>query len=251
MSSDPSYLNTFRDNGHRIAAIRQQLVDFSQTHFRLEDIDAFASHLINQAGGEPAFKKVPGYRWATCINVNEQIVHHIPKGYLKPGDVVTLDTGMYYQGTTSDCATTFVVGTPQPEQAHFLSVGQKALLKAIAVSRIGSRVHDISETIQKNIESAGYSVVRTLTGHGLGQSMHEEPQIPCFISADPILKTKLTEGMVLAIEVMYMTGDWPLTTDKDGWTMSTADGSLSAVFEDDIIITPSGPELITRLLSQG
>lgn len=246
---DQAYFDTYQENGRLITKIRQQLVDFAQSHFRLEDIETQACNLIAAAGGEPAFKKVPGYDWATCINVNEEIVHAIPKGYLKPGDLVTIDTGMYYHGTTSDCATSFVVGpNHDPEIDHFLSVGRKTLDKAVAVCRPGARVRDISETIQKNIEKAGYSVVRTLTGHGIGQNMHQEPIIPCFVSSDPALKTVLKPGMVLAVEVMYMMGDWPLVEADDGWTLSTADGSLSAVFENDVIITESGPVLITPLV---
>jgi methionyl aminopeptidase len=242
----PEYLDTFRVNGKKIAKIREELVSFSQTHPKKEDIEAHACDLIKTTGGEPAFKKVPGYHWATCINVNSQIVHAIPKGYLNSGDLVTIDTGMYYQGTTSDCATSFIIGEPTIEQQHFLDVGKRTLEKAIAVAQPGNRIRDISETIQKNIEKAGYNVVRTLTGHGIGKTMHESPMIPCFVSNDPEIRTVIKPGMVLAIEVMYMVGDWPLIEAKDGWSLSTADGSLSAVFEDDIIVTPQGPEIITR-----
>lgn len=246
MSQPKPYLDIFRENGRRIAKIRQLVVQYSQTHFDLSEIDAYADHLITQSGGEPAFKRVPGYHWATCINLNEAIVHSIPKGHLKPGDLVTLDTGMYYQGTTTDCATSYVIGPPTVNQTHFLAVGQKALRKAIGQAKPGHRVKDISQAMQKQVERAGFSVVRTLSGHGLGATMHQEPQIPCFVSNDPNLKHVLTEGQVLAIEVMYMDGDWPLSQDQDGWTLRTADGSLSAVFEDDLIVTAAGPEVITQ-----
>jgi methionyl aminopeptidase len=243
---NPQNRQYFIDNGRRIAAIRDQLANFAQSHPNLADIDHHAEILIKQAGGEPAFAKVPGYRWATCININDQVVHHIPKGRLHPGDVVTLDTGMFFQGTTTDTATSFVICEATPAQTAFLKLGKTTLDKAIKQAKIGHTVRDISETIQKHIEAAGCSVVRTLTGHGLGTTMHEEPQIPCFVSPDPALKTKLREGMVLAIEVMYMEGDWPLVQDTDGWTLRTADGSLSAVFEDDVLLTRTGPLVITQ-----
>jgi methionyl aminopeptidase len=247
MSNSGQYLGIFRENGRKIAAIRGQLVDFAQIHPNLEEIETQANRLIEKAGGEPAFKRVPGYRWATCINVNDQIVHHIPTGTLKPGDVVTIDTGMYYQGTTTDCATTFVMGQASGSQTHFLNVGQKALRKAISLAKPGNQVKAISQAMQRVVEKAGYSVVRTLTGHGIGQTMHEDPQIPCYVSSDPGLRTVLKSGMVLAVEVMYMMGDWPLVEDGDGWTLRTADSSLSAVFEDDVIVTPRGPQIITAL----
>lgn len=238
--------DTYRINCQKTAEIRAKAVEFAQSHFNLADIDHYVDELITQAGGEAAFKKVPGYSWATCISVNDVLVHGIPKGTIKPGDIVNIDTGMYYHGTTSDCSTTFVVGQASPEQEHFLNVGKKTLRKAIEKARAGNRVRDISATIQKHIEAAGYNVTRNLTGHGIGKTMHEEPPIPCFISNDPNLSTKLTVGMTIAIEVMYMKGDWPLILDKDGWTLRTRDGSDSAVFEEDVLITPNGPEILTQ-----
>jgi methionyl aminopeptidase len=247
MKWDENYANIYRQNGRAIAQIKAQAVEFAKTHWNLADIDHYVDQLIRQAGGEPAFKRVPGYHWATCINVNDGIVHGVPKGTLKPGDLVNIDTGMYYQGTTTDTSTTFVIGDKTPEQRKFLNVGQDTLYKTINKAKPGRRVWDIAETIQKNIEAAGYSVTRTLTGHGVGETMHEDPPLPCFVSNDPILKTKLQAGMVLAVEVMYMAGDWPLVTDSDGWTMRTKDGSLSAVFEENVLITPKGPEVLTAI----
>ncbi len=245
MTAQSSYLDTFRINGRLLATIRQHLVDYAQTHYRLEAIEAKANELIRQVGGEPAFKRVPGYHWATCINVNDQIVHAIPKGKLAPGDLVTVDIGMFYHGTTTDCATSFTIGPPSTQQRHFLAVGRQALDHAITQARVNHCVRDISQAIQQTVEAAGFNVVRTLSGHGLGKTMHEDPQIPCYVSSDPVMNTPLKVGMVLAIEVMYMVGNWPLKQAPDGWTLSTADGSLAAVFEDDVIITSKGPEIIT------
>lgn len=245
--NDNSYFETYRENGKKIAEIRAKAVEFAQTHFNLTDIDNYVDDLIKVAGGEPAFKKVPGYKWATCISVNDVLVHGIPKGVIKPGDIVNIDTGMYYRGTTSDCSTTFVIGKPSLEQEHFLNIGKKTLKEAIKKAKPGNRIRDISATIQKHIEAAGYNVTRNLTGHGIGQTMHQDPMIPCYVSNDPSLSIRLVPGMTLAIEVMYMRGNWPLVLDKDGWTLHTRDGSDSAVFEDDILITPKGPEILTRM----
>lgn len=244
---DAKYLQNFRENGRRMAVIRDQLVAFAQIHHSKEAVELEAQKLIKAAGGEPAFMKVTGYHWATCINVNDEIVHGIPQGNFYTGDLVTIDSGMFWRGTTSDTATTFTIGEPSVEQAHFMNVGRKTLKKAIKAAVAGNKVGDISKVIQTSIEKAGFNVVRTLTGHGIGKTMHEAPAIPCFISSDPVLRTKLTPGMVLAIEVMYTAGGWRLVTDKkDRWTMRTADGSLSAVYEDDIIVMNHESEIITQ-----
>ncbi len=245
-SKNNQYFDIYRINGRKIAEIRSKAVDFAQTHFNLTDIDNYVDNLIREAGGESAFKKVSGYHWATCISVNDCLVHGIPKGYLKPGDIVNIDTGMYYQGTTSDCSTTFVIGQATPEQEHFLNVGKKTLKEAIKQAKPGNRIRDISKTIQRHIEAAGYNVTRNLTGHGIGKTMHQDPPIPCFDSSDPDLSTRIIPGMTLAIEVMYMKGDWPLVLAKDGWGLYTKDGSDTAVFEEDVLITPTGPEILTK-----
>lgn len=247
MPVNEQYFKIYRENGRKIADIKAKAVAFAQTHFNLADIDNYVDNLIVGAGGEPGFKKVPGYKWATCISVNDGFVHGIPKGTIKPGDLITLDTGMYYHGTTTDTAISFIVGEPTPDRAHFLEVGRKTLAKTIAKARAGNRIKDLAETIQKNIEAAGYSVTRNLTGHGVGKTMHEEPAIPCFISSDPALRTRIEIGMVLAIEIMYMKGNWPLVLANDGWTLATRDGSDSAVFEENVLITPKGPEIITDI----
>lgn len=247
MSINEPYFKIYRDNGRKIAAVKAKAIAFAQTHFNLADIDNYIENLIKESGGEPAFQLVPGYKWATCISVNAGFVHGIPKGQLKLGDLVTIDTGMYYQGTTTDTAISFIVGDPTPDQAHFLEVGQRTLIKTITKARAGNRIKDLAETIQKNIESHGYNVTRNLTGHGVGKTMHEEPAIPCFVSSDPALRTRIEIGMVLAIEIMYMKGDWPLIQAKDGWTLSTRDGSDSAVFEENVLITPKGPEILTDI----
>lgn len=240
-----AFLDTYRENGKRIKHIRNQVATYAQTHHSLEDIDAYAEKLILKADGEPAFKRVPKYNWSTCISVNSGIVHGIPQGTIKSGDLVSIDIGMYYQGTTTDTATSFVIGQATPSQQKFLRIGQKALAKAIKAAQPNKPIKNISKVIQTTVEKAGYNVSRTLTGHGLGETMHEEPPIPCFVNNHPKINQKLKVGMVLALEVIYMQGNWQLKLDPDGWTLRTQDNSLSAVFENDVIINPNGPEVIT------
>lgn len=245
MKNSPKRLDLFRENGKRTAAILKQLVEEARTSRSMESVEALAQKLIRQAGGEPAFMRVPGYQWATCISVNDAIVHGIPMGELRDGDLVTVDTGMFFQGTTTDTATSFVIGDSSSDKDAFLKVGRKALQMAIEAARPGNTIRQMSGAMQAVVEKAGCSVSRNLTGHGLGSTMHEDPQIPCYASPDSSQDIRLAEGQVLAIEIMYMQGDWPLETDDDGWTMRTVDGSLSAVFEHDVIVTDDIPDIIT------
>lgn len=244
---DEAYYRYYRENGKRIAEIKKQAVEFAQSHEQCAEIDAYVDRLIVKAGGEPAFKKVPGYKWATCICLNDELVHGIPKGKIaKSGDLMTIDMGMYYHGTTTDTATSFVIGQASPEQEHFLGVGRQALKKVIKAAKVGRRVRDLAEAVQETIEAAGFNVTRNLTGHAVGKTMHEEPMIPNFVSSDPVLRVRLVPGMTLALEVMYMAGNWPLVVQPDKWTMSTADGQMSAVFEEDVLLLPGTTEVLTR-----
>ena len=239
------HLDIFRENGRLISEIRNQLVDFAKSNPDKAAIDKQAEMLIKKAGGVPAFQKVDGYNWSTCICVNDEFVHGIPKGKINPGDIVTIDIGMFYKGTTTDTATTFILGQADEATQTFLQVGRDTLKQAVNQAQPGNTISDISRTIQTGIESAGYTVTRDLVGHGLGKTMHERPQIPCIVNSSPDQNVIIKPGMILAIEVMYMMGNWHLTKDDDNWTMRTADGSLSAMFETDVIITKSGPEIIT------
>ncbi len=208
----------------------------------LSDLDALAEKEILAKGAEPAFKRVPDYDYATCINVNEGLVHGIPNNYaLKSGDIVSIDLGAYYNGFNSDQCWTVEVETN--EHAEFLETGRVALKKAIKQARKGNKIGDISNAIQTTIEKKGYSVSRELVGHGVGKTLHESPFVPGF--GDINSGKKLKEGMTLAIEVIYQKGKYPITTVKDGWTVQTADNSLAAVFEHSIGITLDEPLVFT------
>lgn len=234
--------------GRHHANIKQQIVEFAQTHRNIADIDHKVKELILATGATPSFFTVPGYKWSTCINVNDSIVHGIPHGgKLKDGDLVTIDTGLYFNGYHTDSAVSFIVGEGSSETKHFLKVGYDVLKKTIAHAKPGKTIRHLSQIMQEGIESQGYNVVRQLTGHGVGEELHMDPPIPCYVSTGPEMGVKLQEGMTIAIEVMYTQGDWLLITDSDGWTMRTKDGKLSAVVEETVLITKSKPIALTAL----
>ena len=238
-----------RQGGRFLATIKQQLVKAAKPGISFEAIDRLAERLLLKTGGEPSFKRVPGYYWSTCINVNAGIVHGIPTSSqkFKSGDLVTIDTGLYFQGFHTDTSTSFVIGRATPEQELFLSAGRATLASALKAATAGAKIWDISQAIQTGIESAGYNVVRDLTGHGVGRQLHEEPAITCYTQGPREASPTISKGQALAIEVMYTMGDWHLVTAPDGWTISTVDGSPSAVFEETVIVTHHAPEVITAI----
>jgi len=212
------------------------------------EIDKLAEKLIHSNNAEPGFKKVKGYKHSICVSTNNAVVHGVPTNYkFKNGDVVGIDCGVYYKGFHTDMAETIRVGGKKNDKIDkFIETGKKALNEAIKIAIIGNRVGNISKTIQDIIEMQGYSVVRSLVGHGVGKRLHEEPEIPGFLSA-PIIKTpKLLEGMTIAIEAIYNMGksDVVLSND-DSWTIKTADESISGLFERTIAITKEGPVILT------
>jgi len=221
------------------------------------ELDALAEKLILKGGGFPAFKNVPGWDHATCVDVNEGVVHGVPSGrVLKEGDVVSVDLGVLYQGFHSDTAWTVLVRSEKcevrgwKERDRFLDVGEEALEKAIAVCQVGNRLGDVSAAIQKTVEKAGFNVVRDYTGHGIGRELHESPSVlPCFGRAGA--GEVLTEGMVLAIEVIYTSGNYKLKTLKDGWTAVTEDGKIAGLFEKTVAINKNGPQVLTNYFKKG
>jgi methionyl aminopeptidase len=217
------------------------------------EIDTLAEKLILQKGGEPGFKRVKGYHNTICVATNEIVVHGIPtKRLFAEGDVVCIDCGVYYGGLHTDMAETILLqkaereATGDLEKKRFLTVGKKALLEAIKVARAGNKVGHISETIQGIVEGAGYSVVRNLVGHGVGRELHEDPEVPGFLEGDKEKTPLLRVGMTIAIEVIYTMGKPDVEyASNDGWTIQTADKSISAVFERTVLITKDAPEVLT------
>lgn len=210
-----------------------------------KEIDGHIERLIVSKGAKPAFKGFQGYPAATCISVNEEVVHGIPDSRkLQDGDIVSIDIGAWKDGYYADAARTFPVSEISRAAAELLRVTQEGLDKGIEQARIGNRLSDIGHAVETHVVKSGFSVVKALVGHGIGQQMHEEPQVPNF--GPPSRGIALQEGLVLAIEPMVNIGGSDVFTKADGWTVVTADRSLSAHFEDTIAVTKDGPKLLTR-----
>lgn len=211
------------------------------------ELDAIGERVILERGAIPSFKNYRGYPCAVCVSINEEVVHGIPREdrVLQDGDIVSLDVGVYKEGFHADSAWTYPVGTISDEARRLLNVTRESLSQGIAQARVGNRVGHISHAVQQYVESNGYNIVRDLTGHGIGQSLHEDPSIPNFgkRSSGPVL----IAGMTICIEPMVNAGSWKVRTLEDGWTVVTADGSLSAHFEHTVAVTEDGPIVLTAL----
>jgi methionyl aminopeptidase len=210
----------------------------------LAELDALAERLILDAGCVPSFKGYRGYPAATCISVNNVVIHGIPGPMvLEEGDIVDLDFGVVFDGWHADGAWTYPVGKVSESTTRLMNVTLESLYQGIAKARPGNRLGDIGATVQKYVEANGYSVVRDLVGHGIGQSLHEEPSVPNYGKAGK--GAVLKAGMTLCIEPMVNEGTHKIVTLEDGWTVVTADGKLSAHYEHTVAVTKDGPELLT------
>jgi len=209
------------------------------------ELDAMAEKLIRAAGATPAFKGYHGYPATICASINDEVIHGIPSGrrLLNEGDVISIDVGAALDGYFGDSAITLAVGQVSEEAATLLRVTDESLYKAIDAVKLGGRVSDIGHAVQKHVEAYGFSIVREFVGHGIGQKMHEEPQVPNY--GEPGRGPRLTEGMVLAIEPMVNAGKAAVKVLADGWTAVTRDGSLSAHFEHTVAVTADGPWILT------
>ena len=240
-------LIVMREGGAKLATIKEELRAKIVPGAVPQDIDKEAEELIRKAGGEPSFKMVKGYLWTTCININDGVVHGIPTRVpFKEGDIVSLDIGMFYKGFHTDTSFTTPVGKIAPATQKFLKAGEEALNRAIKNAKVGKRISHISMAIQDSIERNGYSAIRALTGHGVGERLHEEPAIPCFWETDEESGELIKEGAVLAIEVIYTMGrpDLVLSAD-DNLTISTKDGKISGLFEETVAVEKNGPVVLT------
>lgn len=243
-----------KTGGHILSEILAQVMDAIKPGLTEIELDQLAEKLILERGGEPGFKKVKGYHHTICMSTNDVVVHGIPGSYaFKEGDVVGVDCGVFYRGFHTDMAETRRVSTNNNSQLtinkdveKFLEVGKYALEEGIKQAIIGNRVGHISKTIQDIVEKQnGYSIVRSLIGHGVGRELHEEPEVPGYL-ASKIEKTPLLkEGMTIAIEVIYNMGSKEVVIDRDGWTIRTKDGSIAGLFERSIAITKSMPLILT------
>jgi methionyl aminopeptidase len=208
------------------------------------ELDTEAETLVRAAGAEPAFKGYRGFPSTLCVSVNEEVVHGIPSARkLAEGDIISIDMGVRLNGFFGDSAVTLPVGRISPEAARLLRVTEESLEKAIAQVRVGGRVSDIGHAIQQHVEAHGFSIVRQFVGHGIGASLHEEPQIANY--GAPGRGPRLAEGMTLAIEPMVNMGREAVKVLSDGWTAVTKDGSLSAHFEHTVAVSKDGPLVLT------
>jgi methionyl aminopeptidase len=208
------------------------------------ELDRAAEKFIRSQDAEPAFKGYRGFPGSICASPNSMIVHGIPGPYkLGRGDVISVDIGVVHDGWVADAARTFPVGPITPVARKLLVTTEQALMLAVDQCRVGNRLGDVSHAIQQHVESAGLSIVRTLVGHGIGRSMHEEPQIPNY--GTPGTGVPLEEGMVLAVEPMVTAGRHGVRVGEDHWAIYSQDGSLAAHFEFTIAITAQGPRILT------
>lgn len=240
-------LRFLRKSGQITAAALKKVIKGVKPGVNALELNEIADKEIKKLGGGLAFTTVPGYHWATCININEAVVHGIPgKVKVRDGDIVSIDLGASYNGWCSDASWSILVGEDKNgAKKRFLRAGEEAVWAGINQAKHGSKVGDISFAMQEQIEQSGYSVVRSLTGHGIGKKLHEDPEIPGFgkKNTGPELKT----GMSLAIEIIYTAGSGEVILERDGWTISSADNSLSAMFEMSVVVGKEKAEILTNV----
>ncbi|OGW39911.1 MAG: type I methionyl aminopeptidase [Nitrospirae bacterium RBG_13_39_12] len=211
-----------------------------------EEIESFVDAYIRSNNAIPAFKGYRGYPASVCTSVNNEVIHGIPSDrVLKEGDILSIDLGVYKDGFYGDAAYTFPVGRIHSDAERLIKITEEALYIGIEKARIGNRVSDISHSIQRHVETNGFSVVRAFVGHGIGSELHEEPQIPNF--GVPGRGPRLRAGMTLAIEPMVNQGGYEVLIRDDGWTAVTVDGKLSAHFEHTILVTLDNPSILTKI----
>ena len=226
------------------AAARAMAGEMVRPGVTTKQIDKAVHDYIVSQGAKPSFLGYGGFPGSACVSVNDVVIHGIPGGYeLKEGDIVSIDVGAYYRGFHGDCAATFPCGKISEEAQRLIDVTRESFFEGIKYAKRGHRVSDISHAVQKHVESNGFSVVRSFVGHGVGAQLHEEPEVPNF--GAPGRGPRLLPGMTLAIEPMVNEGVYDVHILKDGWTTVTADGKLSAHYENTVLITDGEPEILT------
>ncbi len=241
-------IEIMKQGGIKLKEVMRQLVPQIKAGMTTNELNKQAEDLIREQGADISFNKVEGYKWAVCVPINEQVVHTPPtKRVLKNGDVLTVDIGAYFKGFHTDHAITMVVGgKTTPEIDRFLQVGKEALQLAIEQAHVGNRIGHISEAIEQKVVGAGYTIMRQLTGHGVGRELHEDPFIPGYLSKSVEKTMKLRPGMVLALEVIYSMGSAEIAYEQDQeWSIITEDKSMSACFEHTVAITDKNTLVLT------
>ncbi len=237
------------EGGRILAKIMAELGKQIRPGLVAKELETLSERLILKYNGKPSFKGYDGFPACLCVSINEQVVHGLPDNrIIKNGDLVSLDLGIKYQGFHTDMARTFAVGKINPLAKKLISVTKKALELAEKMTRPGVRLGDISQAIQQYVQANGFNVVRELCGHGIGRELHEDPQILNFVGDDygGDEEVILKEGTTICIEPMVTTRDWRLKKSKDGFGYETKDGSFSCHFEDTIVLTVDGVEILTK-----
>ena len=243
-------IEIIKANGRILAQVLKLIGEGVKPGVKTIQLDKLAEEFIKSNNAYPAFKGYRGYPANICISIDNEIVHGIPGNrVIKEGEIVSVDIGVLKDGYNADAAYTFGVGEMSKEKEKLLSTTKRALEAGIRMAKAGNHLGDISHAVQSYAEAEGFSVVRDLVGHGIGTSMHEEPQIPNF--GNPGQGVILEEGMVLAIEPMVNIGGYQIETLDDKWTVVTKDGSVSAHFEHTVAVRKNGPEILTSLNSHG
>jgi len=246
MIKSPQEIEKMRISGIALRKVHDTIAPHVKAGASTMDLEEIAVAKIAELGGKAAFKGYHGYPSALCTSINEEVVHGMPnaKRILKDGDILSIDCGVIIDGFYSDAAVTYPIGKPAAETQKLLDVTKASLEAAIEQCQVGGRLFDISATVQEMCEAEGFGVVREFVGHGIGRSMHEDPQVPNFGTRGK--GPRLKAGMVLAIEPMINAGKPEVKVLKDGWTAVTVDGSYSAHFEHTVAITKDGPLVLTR-----
>lgn len=239
-------IDALRISGHLAAGLLNAVCDQVKPGITTEELDAVAVRWLKEHDAKPAFLNYRGYPKTICVSINEEVVHGIPgPRKIVSGDIVSVDVGLFYNGWCGDTARTVPVGNISPEAKRLLSVSEDSLNKSMEAAKVGNRLGDVSHAMQSVAEGAGYNVVRSYGGHGIGRAMHEDPHVPCL--GRPGTGIRLKAGMVLALEVMVNAGTENIFHKPDEWTVVTADGSLSAHFEHMVALTEKGTEILTKI----
>lgn len=238
-------IELMREAGRVTGLILKDLKDFVKPGISTMDIDRFVEDAIRKQGMIPSFKGLYGFPASACVSINEEVVHGIPhkKRKLREGDIVSVDIGATYKGYVSDAARTYPVGKISDTATRLIAAAKDSFFAGMEFCRAGCRLSDISHAVQTKVESEGFSVIRDFVGHGVGQKMHEEPQIPNYGKAGR--GPRLAKGMTFAIEPMICEGGYDVQTISNDWTVVTLDGKLSAHYENTVVITDGEPELLT------
>jgi methionyl aminopeptidase len=240
----PREIELMRQAGKITAAARALARDMVTPGITTAQIDREVRHFIEKSGAVPTFLGYGGYPASVCLSVNDEVIHGIPgHRVIHEGDIVSVDVGATYKGFVGDCAGTFVAGTTSDEAMRLIAVTRQSFYEGMKFARAGYRIGDISHAIQTYVEENGFSVVREYVGHGVGAEMHEAPEVPNF--GKPGRGPRLLKGMTIAVEPMVNVGTWEVKVLKDGWTVKTLDGKLSAHYENTICITDGEPEILT------